>query len=188
MFSLRIRTAAFAAGLLLSAASYAEVTPPGSSPAAPAAKDTLNQEDKTFVREAGMGGMAEVELSKIAQKSENPDVKRFADRMVQDHTAANQELMTVATGLGIEAPKALDPQHDQIRQKLTTLQGKALDEQYMQVMVQDHNKTVNLFQQEERSGSSPQLKSFAAKTLPILKEHQTMATELARKVTQASVR
>jgi putative membrane protein len=142
----------------------------------------------TFVKEAAMGGMAEVELSKIAQKSENPDVKRFADRMVQDHTAANQELMTVTAGLGIDAPKALDPQHDQIRQKLTTLHGKALDEQYMQVMVQDHNKTVSLFQQEERSGSSPQLKSFAAKTLPIIKEHQTMATELARKVAQASAR
>ena len=180
------RTALFAAGLLLSAASYAQVTAPGTSPAAPAAKDTMNQEDKTFVKEAAMGGTAEVELSKIAQKSENPDVKRFADRMVNDHTAANQELMTVTAGLGIQAPQALDQAHEQMRQKLATLHGKALDEQYMQGMVQDHNKTVNLFQQEERSGSSTQLKRFAAKTLPTLKEHQTMATELARKVTQVS--
>jgi predicted outer membrane protein len=51
-------------------------------------------------------------------------------------------------------------------------------------MVQDHNKTVKLFQQEERSGGNTQLKSFAAKALPILKEHQTMATEIARKAKQ----
>src|SRR5436189_204532 len=70
-----------------------------------------------------------------------------------------------------------------------TSHGKVLDDQYMQVMVQDHNKTVKLFQQEERSGNNTQLKSFAAKALPILKEHQTMATETARKAKQqASVR
>jgi putative membrane protein len=186
MFCLRTVSAVFAAGLFLSAATYAQQTPRATSPAT--AKDTLNQEDKKFVQEAATDGMAEVELSKIAQKSENPDIKRFADRMVQDHMAANQELMSVTGGLGIETPKALDHEHEQMRQKLTTLHGKALDDQYMQVMVQDHNKTVNLFQQEERSGSSTQLKSFAAKALPILKDHQTMATEIARKAKQASVR
>src|SRR3954471_11875995 len=179
--------ALFAVGLLLSAMAYAQKTPRAASPAP--AKDALNQEDKRFVQEAAAGGMAEVELSKIAQKSENPDIKRFADRMVQDHTAANQELMSVTGGLGIDAPKALDHEHEQMRQHLATLHGKALDDQYMKVMVQDHNKTVKLFQQEERSGGNTQLKSFAAKALPILKEHQTMATEIARKAKQkASVR
>ena len=178
------RIALFAVGLLLSAAAYAQQTPRATSPAPGAAKDALNQEDKRFVQEAAAGGMAEVELSKIAQKSENPDIKRFADRMVQDHMAANQELMSVTGGLGIEAPKALDHEHEQMLQKLATLHGKALDDQYMKVMVQDHNKTVKLFQQEERSGGNTQLKSFAEKALPILKEHQTMATEIARKAKQ----
>ena len=59
--------------------------------------------------------MAEVELSKIAQKSENAEVKRFAERMVQDHTAANEQLTAIATGLGVEMPKALDSEHERGR-------------------------------------------------------------------------
>ena len=141
-----------------------------------------------FVKEAAAGGLAEVELSKLAQKSENADVKSFADRMVQDHTAANQELMTIATGLGIAVPKALDAQHERVRQNLAALHGKVFDERYMQDMVEDHNKTVALFQAEERSGSSAELKQFAQKTLPTLQTHQRMAQELSRKVTQASAR
>jgi putative membrane protein len=188
MIFLLARLAVFAVGLSLGAASYAQTSPPSAPSGTPAAKDTLNQEDKTFVKEAGIGGMAEVELSKLAQKSENADVKKFADRMVQDHTKANQELTTVATGLGIDLPKALDQEHEQMRQKLAALHGKAFDEQYMKGMVEDHNKAVTAFQQEERSGSSAQLKSFAQKTLPTLQEHQKMAFELSRKVTQASAR
>jgi putative membrane protein len=73
-----------------------------------------------------VGGMAEVELSKIAQKSENPDVKRFADRMVQDHAAANDQLRQIATGLGLEVPKAFDSEHQRVREKIETLQWQGL--------------------------------------------------------------
>jgi putative membrane protein len=73
-------------------------------------------------------------------------------------------------------------------QRLAGLHGKALDEQYMRDMVEDHNKAVTLFQTEERSGQSTELKQFAQKTLPILQTHQNMAQELSRKVTQASAR
>ena len=119
--------------------------------------------------------MAEVELSKLAQKSENADVKSFADRMIRDHTKANQELTTIATGLGVDVPKALDPEHERMRQKLQGLHGKSFDEQYMQGMVEDHNKAVKLFQQEERSGHDTELKQFAQKTLPTLEEHLKLA-------------
>jgi putative membrane protein len=120
-----------------------------------------------------------LELSKIAQNSENPDVKSFADRMVQDHTTANEELMTIATGLGTEVPKALDAEHQRMAQRLAGLHGKALDEQYMRDMVEDHNKAVTLFQTEERSGQSTELKQFTQKTLPTLQTHQKMARELS---------
>jgi putative membrane protein len=188
MISMLTRAAVFALGFLLGATAYAQTSPPSASPAASQAKDTLNQEDKTFVKEAAIGGMAEVELSKLAQKSGNADVKKFADRMVQDHSAANQELTTIATGIGIEMPKALDAEHERLRENVQTLHGKAFDEQYMKAMVEDHNKAVTLFQNEERSGSSVQLKKFAQKTLPTLQEHQKMAVELSHKVTQAYAR
>ena len=186
MIALLTRTAVIALGIALGGTAYAQTSSP--KPGGSAAKETLNQEDQRFVKEAGAGGLAEVELSKMAQKSENPEVKSFADRMVQDHTTANQELMTIATGLGIEVPKALDAEHQRMAQRLAGLHGKALDEQYMRDMVEDHNKTVTLFQTEERSGQSTELKQFAQKTLPIIQTHQKMAQELSRKVAQASAR
>ena len=129
MIRLLTTTALFAACLLLAPGSFAQTSQPNApSRTAPAgtATEALNQEGQTFVKEAGIGGMAEVELSKLAQKSENADVKSFADRMVRDHTKANQELTTIATGLGVDAPKALDPEHERMRQKLRGLHGKSL--------------------------------------------------------------
>jgi putative membrane protein len=84
MIRLLTRTAVFTVGLLLAPASYAQTSQPN---APSAAKDTLNQDDKTFVKEVGIGGMAEVELSKLAHKSDSAQVKSFADRMIRDHTA-----------------------------------------------------------------------------------------------------
>jgi putative membrane protein len=183
--------AVVAVGLIGAPASFGQSGPPGASgqPAASsAAKDTLNQEDKTFVKEAASGGMAEVQLGKLAQKSENAEVKSFADRMVRDHTAANEQLTAIAGSLGVELPKALDSEHGRIREKLQTLHGKAFDEQYMHAMVEDHNKAVKLFQQEERTGHSAELKQFAQKTLPTLEEHQKMALQLSQKLSQTAAK
>jgi putative membrane protein len=186
MIALLTRTTVFALGVALGASAYGQTGSPHT--ATPAAKATLNREDQKFVKEAGGGGLAEVELSKIAQKTENADVKNFADRMIQDHTKANQELMTIARGLGIDVPKALDAEHERMRQDLAGLHGRALDEQYMRDMVDDHNKTVMLFQSEERSGQNSELKQFAQRTLSILQTHQKMAQDLSHKVTTASIR
>jgi putative membrane protein len=187
MLRLLTTTAVVAVGLLAAPPIFAQTGQPGHA-AASSANEALDQEDKTFVKEAATGGMAEVELSKIAQKSENADVKRFADRMIEDHTKANQQLMSIAAGLGVDVPKTLDSEHERMREKLQTLHGKAFDEQYMHGMVEDHNKVVKLFQQEERSGHNADLKQFAQKTLPTLEEHQKMALELSRKLSQTAAR
>jgi len=187
MLRLLATTAVVAVGLLAAPPIFAQTGQPGHA-AATSAKDALDQEDKTFVREAAIGGIAEVELSKIAQKSENGDVKRFADRMIADHTKANEQLTSIATGLGVDLPKTLDSEHERIRHKLQTLHGKTFDDQYVHDMVEDHNKAVKLFQQEERSGHNTELKQFAQKTLPTLEEHQKMALELSHKLSQTAAR
>jgi len=117
-------TAVVAVGLLAAPPIFAQTGQPGHA-VATSAKDALDQEDKTFVREAAIGGMAEVELSKIAQKSENADVKRFAERMIEDHTKANEQLTSIAAGLGVETPRTVDSEHERMREKLQTLHGKA---------------------------------------------------------------
>src|SRR5690349_11199786 len=154
MLRLLTTTAIVAVGLLACSPVFAQTGQPN---AAAFAKAALDEEDKNFVKEATIGGMAEVEFSKIAQKSENADVKRFADRMIEDHTKANQQLASIITALGVETPKALDSEHERMRDKLQTLHGKAFDEQYMRVMVEDHDKAVKLFRQEERSGRNAEL-------------------------------
>jgi putative membrane protein len=182
------RSAVLALGVALGATGAHAQTSPPKKPTVTGATAPLNREDQRFVKEAGAGGLAEVDLSKIAQKSGNPEVKNFADHMVQDHSKANQELVTIASSLGIDVPKALDAEHQRLSQKLAGLHGKALDEEYMRAMVEDHNKAVMLFQAEDRPDQNPELKQFAQKTLPILQTHQKMAQELSRKVATASTR
>jgi putative membrane protein len=133
MVRLLTTTAVVAVGLFAASAALAQTGQPnaagGSVPQVPqtAPKETLSQQDKRFVAEAAEGGMTEVELSKIAEKSANPEVKRFAERMVQDHSAANTELTSIATGLGIEMPKTLSSEHQRIRDHLKSVHGKAFD-------------------------------------------------------------
>ena len=184
-------TAILAAGLLIGAATFAQTSHPNvSGETAPGMvrKDTLSQQDKDFVKDAAAGGMAEVALSKLAEKSENPDVKHFAERMVRDHTAANAELTKIAAGLGAETPKALDTEHQRTHDQLRSMHGKAFDQQYMRVMVEDHNEAVKLFRSEAGSTGEGQLKQFAQKTLPTIEQHQKMAVDLSHRLAQTAVR
>lgn len=180
-----------AVGLLAAPAAFAQTGVPnaaGGSVPQTAPKETLSQQDKQFVTEAAEGGMTEVELSKIAEKSANPEVKRFAERMVQDHSAANGELTWIATGLGIEMPKTLSSEHQRIRDHLRSMHGKAFDQQYMRLMVDDHDKAVKLFRQEAGSAHNPELKQFAQKTLPTIEQHQKMALALSHRLSETAAR
>jgi len=116
MLRLLATTAIISLGLVAALPTSAQTSQLSHPSGAAAAGNSLNKEDSIFAKEAAVGGMAEVKLSKIAQKSENADVKRFADRLVQVHTATNDQLMQIATGLGLELPKALDSEHQRVRE------------------------------------------------------------------------
>ena len=186
-----LTTTALVAGLFAAPVAFAQVSHPNASGAtAPAtvAKENLSQQDKNFIKDAAEGGMAEVELSKIAEKSQNPEVKRFAERMVRDHTAANTELTGIVTGMGLEMPGKLDPDHQRIRDQLAGVHGGAFDQQYMHVMVNDHDQAVKLFREEDAAGNDTQLKQFAQKTLPIIEQHQKMAIDLSHRLAETAAR
>jgi putative membrane protein len=132
----------------------------------------------TFVRTAALGGMTEVELAKVAQtKSQDASVKKFADQMLKDHGKANKELASIASGKGMKVPMSLDSEHQAIVKKLSAKSGSDFDAAYSQQMVEDHAKTVALFEAAQTS-SDAELAAFAKKTLPTLKEHQQMADSL----------
>ncbi len=143
--------------------------------AAPATQD--------FVKHAAQGGTAEVALGKMAaDKASDPDVKQFAQRMVDDHSKANDELSSLATSKGMQAPTTPPAKEQALMDRLGKLSGAAFDKAYMQAMVTDHNHDVSEFQKYSRSGSDPEVKAWAAKTLPTLEEHQRMAKQTAAKV------
>jgi putative membrane protein len=143
--------------------------------------------DQAFVKEAAIGGMAEVDLGQLAvSKASNPDVKQFGQRMVDDHGKANDELKSWASQKSVNLPTELDAKHKAEHAKLEKLSGEAFDRAYMTSMVADHNKDVAEFQKQSKSAKDPDLKAWAAKTLPTLQDHQKSAKEISAKVSDAA--
>lgn len=139
--------------------------------------------DHKFVMFAAMGGMAEVEMGRLAaQKGASEDVRQFGQRMVDDHTKANEELMRIVSTKGMTPPMTLDAKHQAAMQKMAGLSGEKFDREYAKMMVSDHKKTVSEFQKEAGRGADPDLKAFAAAQLPALQEHLRMAQRLNDKV------
>jgi putative membrane protein len=136
----------------------------------------LSSHDYTFVCAAATGGNAEVALSQIAvSKASDSSVKDFAQRMVSDHTKANQELTGLAQQKGATLPDAEPKKVERETEKLQNLSGNDFDKAYMKKMLADHEKTVKMFQKESEKGDDADLKSWVTKTLPTLQEHLSMA-------------
>ncbi len=139
--------------------------------------------DQRFIHNAAEGGMAEVELGKLAeQKASSEEVKAFGKRMVDDHSKANDELKSLAQNKNVTLPSALNAKDQALKDKLSKLSGSAFDHAYMSAMVSDHKKDVNEFKHMSTSATDPDVKSFAAKTLPTLEEHLKQAQETNKAV------
>jgi putative membrane protein len=143
----------------------------------------MSSADHNFVMNAAKGGTAEVELGSLAnQQATKPAVKQFGERMVKDHTEANNRLQQIAQQKGMTLPIGLPDDAKQLKQQLTNMKGPEFDRTYMQNMVEDHQKDVAEFQKEADEGQDPDVKNFAATTLPTLKEHLQLAQTTMSKV------
>ena len=139
--------------------------------------------DRKFVVEALRGGMAEVELGKLAgEKASNDSVKQFGKRMVDDHGKAGEELKKLAQDKGITPPTDLEAKHKKLHDRLAKLSGPEFDRAYVDEMVKDHRKDVKDFQREADRAKDPDVKAFAAKTLPTLQEHLKQVEDLQAQV------
>ena len=148
-----------------------------------AADKKIPSGDRKFVTEALKGGMAEVELGKLAtEKASNAAVKQFGQRMAADHGKAGEELKKLAQDKGIDPPTTLDSKHQKLRDRLAKLSGAEFDRAYMDEMVKDHRKDVKDFQREADKAKDPDVKSFASKTLPTLQEHLKQAESVHAQV------
>ena len=128
-----------------------------------------------FVKKATEAGDFEIASSRLAlEKSQAPDVKKFAQQMIDDHTKAAQELETVAADAGIppeKQPVKASDKHMKDMEKLQSAKPGNFDPAYVDVQRKAHEEAVELFSSYAESGDDPKLKQFAADTLPTLKSH-----------------
>jgi len=144
-----------------------------------AVKDTLTKpgtpvekEDAQFAFKAASGGLTEVALGKLAQqKGENLRVKNFGMMMVKDHTKSDNKLMVLAESKNITLPASPAAADQKVIDELSKKSGKDFDEAYVSDMINDHKSDIKEFVYASKNCSDPDLKAFAAKTLPILKNH-----------------
>jgi predicted outer membrane protein len=133
-------------------------------------------QNTNFWTEAAQSSLAEVALSNAAlQRAQSAEVRQFAQQMVTDHTAVNQELTQLVSTKGVTIPTAPTDKQQRSLDKLNGRSGADFDREYMKTMVSDHEKAVKLFQRESERGTDAEAKAFAAKTLPSLQSHLTMA-------------
>jgi putative membrane protein len=145
--------------------------------------------DRAFVEDMTIGGMAEVELGRMAmERGASPEVKQFGDMMVKDHSMAGDELKQVAMQHSIPLPAGLDQKHQDLKTTLSNLTGAEFDREYMKAMVDGHEDVVDRLQtraSEDRFGDDkgevkPEqsdnpveaaLNQWAAKALPTVRHH-----------------
>jgi putative membrane protein len=143
----------------------------------------MSAADSKFIKEAAVGGMEEVSLGQLAaQKATDPDVKNFGQKMVDDHSKANDQLKQVASQKGITVPSALPASKQKEVDHLSKLSGAAFDKKYVSMMVQDHKKDVAEFKKQSAKAKDSDLKSFASTTLPTLQDHLKMIEDISAKM------
>lgn len=140
--------------------------------------------DLPFIREAASANLKEVRLGQLAQsKSSNPAVKEYGLRMVTDHNRLEQDLISVVSRNGIALKPALTPEHvQQIHGLLVGPSGEPFDQAYMTMMIQDHQTDLARFESESRDADSPEVRDFAARSLPVLQQHLSLAQQVGRQV------
>src|SRR5262245_6213190 len=151
--------------------------------AAVAAVAQTPAQDQQFASHAAMINMAEIELGKVAaDKATHAKVKAFANQMVNDHTKVLDELKTIAASKNIGLPTVLDAKHRTLRDKLAGMSDAAFDRTYIDEMVKGHHDAAAEFRKESASGVDPDLKGWAAKTLPGIESHYQMAQDVQKEV------
>ncbi len=133
----------------------------------------------TFLGHAARGGLMEVELgSHAANHAHHEKVKEFGARLVTDHSKVNEELAALAKSKNIELPKEMGDDLKKQVDDLEKLKGNEFDKAYIRLMVEDHKDDIKEFQEVADGAKDAEVKAFAAKTLPVLKEHLELAQKL----------
>jgi putative membrane protein len=148
---------------------------------------SVSAADQQFMTQAAAGGLAEVELSRLAvHRADSDAVRQFGDRMMRDHGAADAELQRLAEQKGVSLPQELDATHRAAYDRLSTMSGPEFDQAYMTQMMSDHAEAVRLFQRETQAGEDREVRAWAAAKLPTLEAHAQAAQQIHAQVAQGA--
>jgi putative membrane protein len=143
------------------------------------AVDQLPTTEQDFVRETAQSGHAEIQLGKLmSDKAQNSGLKAFGQRLVDDHTKANEELAAIATQKGLIVPKEMSDEQRRLLEQVGSLNGFEFDRAAQHHAVEHHRRSIQRFEDALQRLRDDDLKAFATKTLPVLREHLTIAQAL----------
>ena len=166
-----------------SAGSYGSGGTPGTmSGTATGAK--LARDEVNLLTDLAQANIAEIETGRLAlEKSQNPQVRKFAQQMIDDHTTAQQQLQTLAQSKGVTLTTETDLQHKTLATAVLVLSGDTFDSQYLKrVGVNDHQRTIALLQKAQRETKDADIQAMAGKMLPTVQGHLEMAQQMSRQM------
>jgi len=139
--------------------------------------------DLAFMNDAGPGGVAEVELGRLAlERAASAEVKQFARQMIEDHSKAGEKLKELAQQKKVTLSPEILPQAKQTKETLARLSGGDFDRGYVKAMVEMHERDVAAFDAVAKNAVDADVKAFAAETVPTLKHHLQMIREMAKRM------
>ena len=137
----------------------------------------LSAQDRTFMEDAAKGGVREVDMGHLGiERGQSQAVKGFSQRLINDHNMANQELATLAKQKGVLLP---GDDAKMMSMPLTIKSGADFDKEFAKAMIEDHQKSISMFEKEASSAGDPDVKGWASKVLPTLRAHLAEAQALA---------
>jgi putative membrane protein len=142
----------------------------------------LSKADKAFVMEAYAGGLAEIRFGRLAKtKATEPEAKTLAERLIEDHRKANEELKKMAEAKGIATPTEPGAEAQAVYKMLEKKEGSQFDKNFAENAVKDHKKDISAFEKIAKETKDEDLKAFVEKTVPVLKEHLALAKSAENK-------
>lgn len=144
---------------------------------------TVRENEAEFATNAADAGLAEINFANLAiSKTNNADVKMYANMMLKDHGAANDELTALAKSKNISLPVSMSSEHQKNRDELAEKTGADFDKKYLDLMEKDHVKVLAFMEHEAREGTDPDLKAFASKTVPVINAHLNAVRKIKEKL------
>ncbi|MBD2260093.1 DUF4142 domain-containing protein [Pseudanabaena sp. FACHB-2040] len=145
--------------------------------------------DREFIIMAAQGNNAEIQTSQLAlQRSQDQQVRSFAQQMIEEHTQANERLATIARQYGVNLPADPGPLNTAIAQELASLSGANFDRAYMEAQENAHLRTIGLYRTVIQQGRTPDVQSYASTLLPNIDGHYQMANQMVNQFRAGNIR